>query len=106
MWKHALLERKYEKHCLLMKKITMGKNARFKITVGESRMMYVTNHDNVASISSEWVRAIPIYFDVIKPGQVKYLRSSDSLDKEKVRRNYNTRAINNLFYSATIKTHA
>ena len=82
----------------------MGENTRFKITRDESRMMYVTNRDNVASISSEWEREIPIYFDIIKPGQVKDLRNSDSLDKEKIRRNYNTRATNNLFYSATIKT--
>ena len=31
----------------------MGKNTRFKITVDESRMMYVTNSNNLASLSSE-----------------------------------------------------
>ena len=61
----------------------MGKkNTRFKITVDESRMMYATNRDNVASLSSEWVRETPIYFNIIKPRQVKDLRNIDSLDKE------------------------
>ena len=45
-------------------------------------MMYATNRDNVASLSSEWVRKTPIYFNIIKPRQVKDLRNIDSLDKE------------------------
>ena len=49
----------------------MGKNTSFKITVDESRMMYVTNSNNAGSLSSEWVVEIPIYFNIIKPGQVK-----------------------------------
>ena len=78
MWEHAPLELKYEitlsaDEKTLTKKITMGKNTRFKITVDESRMMYVTNSNNVASLSSEWVKEIPIYFNIIKPGQVKDL---------------------------------
>ena len=81
----------------------MGKNTRFKITVDESRMMYVTNSNNVASLSSEWVKEIPIYFNIIKPGQVKDLRNIDSLDKETIRRNHNREAIDNLFYSTTVK---
>ena len=109
MWEHVPLELKYEiilsaDEKTLTKKITTGKNTRLKITVDKSRMMYATNHDNVASISSEWVREIPIYFNIIKPGQVKDLRNIDSLDKEKIRRNYNLKAINTLFYSTTIKT--
>ena len=82
----------------------MGKNTRFRITVDKSRMMCATNLDNVASVSSEWVREIPIYFNIIKPGQVKDLKNIDSLDQEKIRRNYNLKAINTLFYSTTIKT--
>ena len=70
-------------------------------------MMHVTNRDSVASIPSEWVKEIPIYFDIIKPRQVKNLRNIDNLDKEKKRKNYNTNAINNLFYSTTKKpTHS
>ena len=67
-------------------------------------MMHVTNRDSVESIPSEWVKEIPIYFDIIKPRQVKNLRNIDNLDKEKKRKNYNTNAINNLFYSTTKKT--
>ena len=109
MWEHAPLELKYEitlsaDEKTLTKKITMGKNTRFKITVDESRMMYVTNSNNVASLSSEWVKEIPIYFNIIKPGQVKDLRNIDSLDKETIRRNHNREAIDNLFYSTTVKT--
>ena len=109
MWEHAPLELKYEitlsaDEKNLTKKITMGKNTRLKITVDKARMMYVTNRDNLASISSELVKEIPIYFDIIKPTQVKDLRNIDSLDKEKTRTNYNKKAISNLFYSATTKT--
>ena len=109
MWEHAPLELKYEitlstDEKNLTKKITMGKNTRLKITVDKARMMYVTNRDNLASISSEMVREIPIYFDLIKPAQVKDLRNIDSLDKEKTRTNYNKKAISNLFYSTTTKT--
>ena len=82
----------------------MGKNTRFKVTVDKSRMIYVTSNNNVVSLSSEWVKEIPIYFNIIKPGQVKDLRNIDSLDKTTIRRNYNRKAINNLFYSTTIKT--
>ena len=49
-------------------------------------------------------KEIPIYFNINKPGPVKYLRNIDSLDKETIRRNYNRKGINNLFYSTTIKT--
>ena len=109
MWEHAPLELKYEitlsaDEKNLTKKITMGKNTRLKITVDKARMMYVTNRDNLASISSELVKEIPIYFDIIKPTQVKDLRNIDSLDKEKTRTNYNKKAISNLFYSTTTKT--
>ena len=109
MWEHAPLELKYEitlsaDEKNLTKKITMGKNKRLKITVDKARMMYVTNRDNLANISSEFVREIPIYFDLIKPAQVKDLRNIDSLDKEKTRTNYNKKAISNLFYSTTTKT--
>ena len=109
MWEHAPLELKYEitlsaDEKNLTKKITMGKNTRLKITVDKARMMYVTNRDNLASISSELVKEIPIYFDIIKPTQVKDLRNIDSLDKEKTRANYNKKAISNLFYSTTTKT--
>ena len=82
----------------------MGKNTGFKITVDKSRMMNVTNSNNITSLSSEWVKEIPIYFDIIKPGQVQDLRNIDSLDKETIRRNHNREAINNLFYSTTVKT--
>ena len=109
MWEHAPPELKYEitlsaDEKNLTKKITMGKNTRLKITVDKARMMYVTNRDNLASISSELVKEIPIYFDIIKPTQVKDLRNIDSLDKEKTRTNYNKKAISNLFYSTTTKT--
>ena len=109
MWEHAPLELKYEitlsaDEKNLTKKLTMGKNTRLKITVDKARMMYVTNRDNLANISSEFVREIPIYFDLIKPAQVKDLRNIDSLDKEKTRTNYNKKAISNLFYSRTTKT--
>ena len=105
----APLEIKYEitlsaDEKTLTKKITMGKNTRFKITVDESRMMYVTNSNNVASLSSEWVKEIPIYFNIIKQGQVKDLRNIDSLDKERIRKNYSRKAINNLLYSTTVNT--
>ena len=109
MWEHVPLELKYEitlsaDEKNLTKKITMGKNTRLKIIVDKARMMYVTNRDNLASISSELVKEIPIYFDIIKPAQVKDLRNIDSLDKEKTRTNYNKKAISNLFYSTTTKT--
>ena len=109
MWEHAPLELKYEitlsaDEKTLTKKITMGKNTRFKITVDESRMMYVTNSNNVASLSSEWVKEIPIYFNIIKQGQVTDLGNNDSLHKETIRKNHNRKAINNLFYSTTVKT--
>ena len=70
-WEHASLELKYEMTLsadeeTLTKKITMGKNTRFKITVDKFRMMYVTNCNNVESLSSEWVKKIPIYFNIIK----------------------------------------
>ena len=86
---HALLELKYEitlsaDEKTLTKKIAIGKNTRFKITLDESRMMYATNRDSMASISSEWVREISIYLNIIKLGQVKDLRNIDSLDKEKI----------------------
>ena len=71
----------------LTTKIRMGKTTRFKIIVDKSRMMYVTNSNNIPSLSSEWV--------IIKPGQVKDLRKYDSLDKETKRRNHKTNAINN-----------
>ena len=45
-------------------------------------MMYATNRDNVASVSSEWVRETPIYFNIIKPRQVKDLTNIDSLNKQ------------------------
>ena len=67
-------------------------------------MMYVTNSNNIASLSSEWVKEITIYFNIIKQGQVKNLRNNDSLDKETIRRNHNRKAINDLFYSTTVKT--
>ena len=94
MWEHALLELKYEitlyaDEQTLTKKITMGRNIRFKITVDEFSMMYATNRDNVASIFSEWVKETPIYFNIIEPAQVKH---------------FNTKAINNLFYSTTMQT--
>ena len=60
----------------------MGKNTRFKITVDESRMIYVTNSNNLASLSSEWVKEIPTYFNIIKPEQVKDLRNINILDKK------------------------
>ena len=108
-WERAPLELKYEiilpaDEKTLTKKITMGKNTRFKIKVDKSRMIYVTSNNNVVSLSSEWVKEIPIYFNIIKPRQVKDLRNIDSLDKETIRRNYNRKAINNSFYSITIKT--
>ena len=81
----------------------MSENTRFKITVYESSIMYVTNSNNVASLSSEWVKEIPIYFNIIKPGQVKDLRTIVSLDKETTRRNHNRKTINNLYYSTTVK---
>ena len=94
MWEHALLELKYEitlyaDEQTLTKKITMGTNIRFKITVDKFSMMYATNRDNVASIFSEWVKETPIYFNIIEPAQVKH---------------FNTKAINNLFYSTTMQT--
>ena len=94
MWEHALLELKYEitlsaDEQTLTKKITMGTNIRFKITVDEFSMMYATNRDNVASIFSEWVKETPIYFNIIEPAHVEH---------------FNTKAINNLFYSTTIQT--
>ena len=108
-WEHTPLELKYEitlsaDEKTLTKKITMGKNTRFKFIVGESRMIYVTSNNNVASLSLEWVKEIPISFNIIKPGQVKDLRNIDRLDKETIRKNYNRKANNNLFYSKTIKT--
>ena len=56
-WKHAALEHKYEitlsaDEKPLTKKITMGKKTRFKITVDESRMIYVTNNNNIRRSSS------------------------------------------------------
>ena len=72
----------------LTKKITMGKNTRLKIIVDESRMIYVTNSNNIPTLSSEWV--------ISKPGQVKDSRKFGSLDKETKRRNHNRKAINNL----------
>ena len=71
----------------LTTKIRIDKTTRFKIIVDKSRMMYVTNSNNIPSLSSEWV--------IIKPGQVKDLRKYDSLDKETKRRNHKTKAINN-----------
>ena len=68
----------------------MGKNTRFKIAVDKSRMMHVTNSKNVASLSSEWVKEIPIYFNIIEPVQVKDLRN---MEKKK-----------EIFYSRTVKT--
>ena len=61
MWEHASLELKHEitlsaDEKILTKKITMGKNTRVKITVDESRTMYVTNCNNVANLYSEWVK--------------------------------------------------
>ena len=52
MWEHAPLKLKYEitlsaDEKTLTKKITMGKNIRFKITVDESRMMHATNRNNL-----------------------------------------------------------
>ena len=82
----------------------MGKNTRFKITVDESRMILATNSNNVASLSSEWVKEIPIYFNIIKPGQVKDLRNIDSLDKETIIRNHKRKVKNNLLHSATVQT--
>ena len=60
----------------------MGKNTRFKIAVDKSRMMHVTNSKNVASLSSEWVKEIPIYFNIIEPGQVKDLRNMEKKKKK------------------------
>ena len=60
--------------------------------------------NNVASLSSEWVKEILIYFNINKPGEVKDVRNIDSLDKETIWRDYNRKAINNLFYWTTIKT--
>ena len=82
----------------------MDKNTRSKITLDEYRMIYVTNKNNIASLSSEWVKEIPIWFNINKPEQVKDLRNIDSLDKETIRRNYNRKVINNLFYLTIIKT--
>ena len=56
-------------------------------------MMHVTNSNNVASLSWEWVKEILIYFNIIKPGQVKDLRNINSLDKKTIRTNHNRKAI-------------
>ena len=82
----------------------MGKNTRFEITVDESRMICVTSNNDEISLSSEWVKEIPIYFNIIKAGQVRDLRNIDSLDKETIRRKHNREAIDNFLYSTTIKT--
>ena len=73
----------------LTKKITMGKNARFKIIVDESRMTYVTSGNHMASLSSEWV--------ITDPGHVKDLRKFNSLYKKTKRKNRNRKTTNNLF---------
>ena len=109
MWEHAPLELKYEitlsaDEKILTKKITMGKNTRFEITVDESRMICVTSNNDEISLSSEWVKEIPIYFNIIKAGQVRDLRNIDSLDKETIRRKHNREAIDNFLYSTTIET--
>ena len=71
------------------KKITMSKNARFKIIVDESRMIYVTSGNHMASLSSEWV--------ITDPGHVKDLRKFNSLYKKTKRKNHNRKTTNNLF---------
>ena len=111
MWEHAPLELKYEitlsaDEKNLTKKLTMGKNTRLKITVDKARMMYVTNRDNLASISSELVREIPIYFDLIKPAQVKDLRNIDSLDKEKKEQTITKKQSVTCFIQQLQKPHA
>ena len=45
-------------------------------------MIYVTNKNNVAGLSSEQVKETLICFNLSKPGQVKDLRNIDSLDKK------------------------
>ena len=109
MWEHAPLELKYEitlsaDEKILTKKITMGKNTRFEITVDESRMICVTSNNDEISLSSEWVKEIPIHFNIIKAGQVRDLRNIDSLDKETIRRKHNREAIDKFLYSTTTKT--
>ena len=67
----------------------MGKNARFKIIVDESRMIYVTSGNHMASLSSEWV--------ITDPGHVKDLKKFNSSDKKTKKKTHNRKTTNNLF---------
>ena len=84
----------------MIKKITMGKTTRRKLAIDESRMLIVTRNNRLVSISSEYVNNVIQYFKV-RDGEIKYLRNTTGLEREKFRRDCNQRATNKYLYSTT-----
>ena len=80
---------------ILTKKLTMGQTTRYKISVDMSRCSTQTKRKNqVISVSSEYIKGTPNYFNINRPGQVKDLRNISALKREKLRRNFNQTATN------------
>ena len=80
----------------------MSKFTRYRIAVDESRIIYTNNKNQVAAVSSEYTSEIASYFNIKKTGQAKYLRNVSSLDREKLRRQFNVKASNQWFFSPII----
>ena len=99
-WEQSPLELKYEitlssDEKTSTKKITMGKTRRPKLVIGESRILFVT-----VSVSSEYFSSSIQYFKV-RDGEIKDLRNTIGLEREKFRRDFNERATDKYLYSTT-----
>ena len=93
-WEHAPLEFKYEiifsaDEKTLTKKLAMGSFIRHRIAVDESRIIYTKNKNQAVTISSKYTLEILSYFNIKKPGQVKYLRNFSGLYREKLKHQFN-----------------
>ena len=89
MWEHSPLEFKYETTLpsdekTLTKKITVGKTSRRKLAIDKSRILFVTQNNCLASVSSENVNNIAQYFQV-RNGEIKDSRNITGLETEKFR---------------------
>ena len=77
------------------KKINNGTNNKVQNFSRHVQMFYANKQKNqVISVSSEYIKGTPNYFNINRPGQVKDLRNISALKREKLRRNFNQTATN------------
>ena len=84
---HSPLEFKYEitlsaDEKTLTKKLTTRQVTRCKISVDMSRMFYANKKNQVISLSSEYIKNMPKYFNINRPGQAKDLKNIGALERE------------------------